>query len=410
MIAATLPSAPKRMRRSDDSISSGERASRPMLQHRVGGEERRQHPLHQRLGRVVGPAVDGGLRLARRRAWRPSASGRGGSGALRLRALARRTPSAPRGRRAARLRAASRARPTAAPAASARPGRGSRRCWPSRAPSWSSAEPGRHVGGDVGDGDPDDPAARVARIVVRLGVDGVVVVAGVGGSMVTSGSVAQVGAAGEGRRLGRFRLGFGVGRKAGRDAVGVDGDQRGGARLVLAADHLQHLAALGAIAALGVAADLGQHQVAVRQVRAPRPRGSAGCPSSARSTGSTRTSRARLAHHAEDAVGALAEPLDQPRLDLAGPSSVSKRTSSRSPRPGAPAAASLRSGARRTSGAPSSALVGPHEEVAVGVALDHVGDAHRRQAAGAAALGPAIAPIADARLSFRLRAPSHPPG
>jgi hypothetical protein len=39
---------------------------------------------------------------------------------------------------------------------------------------------GADVGGDVGDGDPDDPAAGVLRVLVTLGVDGVVVIAGVG--------------------------------------------------------------------------------------------------------------------------------------------------------------------------------------------------------------------------------------
>ena len=47
----------------------------------------------------------------------------------------------------------------------------------------------------------------------------------------------------------------------------MDGDQGGGAGLILPADDLQHLAALGAVAALGIAADLGQHQIAVAQVR-----------------------------------------------------------------------------------------------------------------------------------------------
>ncbi len=40
--------------------------------------------------------------------------------------------------------------------------------------------PGRHVGGDVGDGDGDDVAAGVAWVGVGLGVDRVVMVLGVG--------------------------------------------------------------------------------------------------------------------------------------------------------------------------------------------------------------------------------------
>ena len=51
-----------------------------------------------------------------------------------------------------------------------------------------------HVGGDVGDGDPADPAARVARVVVRFGEHRVVVVAGVGRVDGDQRDLAQVGA------------------------------------------------------------------------------------------------------------------------------------------------------------------------------------------------------------------------
>ena len=50
--------------------------------------------------------------------------------------------------------------------------------------------------------------------------------------------------------------------EAGRDAVGMNGDQGGGAGIVLLADMLQNLAALGTIAVVALF-DGGQHQIAV---------------------------------------------------------------------------------------------------------------------------------------------------
>ena len=108
------------------------------------------------------------------------------------------------------------------------------------------------VCGDVGDGDPDDPAAGVLRIFVAGGVDGVVMVARIGGVDGDEGDFAQVFAPLQRRQfliLGLTLDGLG---EAGRDAVGVDGDQGGGAGIVLLADMLQDLAALGAIAMLAL--------------------------------------------------------------------------------------------------------------------------------------------------------------
>ena len=116
-------------------------------------------------------------------------------------------------------------------------------------------------GGDVGDGHPDDEAALVGLVVVGMGVDGVVVVAGVHRVDGHERQVAQVLAARKGRFDGGLGLGFGGFGEARRDTVAVDGDQRGRARVVLGPDHLQHLAGLGTIAA-AVRADLGQDEVA----------------------------------------------------------------------------------------------------------------------------------------------------
>ncbi len=83
-----------------------------------------------------------------------------------------------------------------------------------------------HVGGDVGDGDPDDVAAGVRRIVVRMREHSVVVVTGVGRVDRHQRQRPEVLAAAERQRsrclgLRERRLGELVG-----DAVLVDGDQR----------------------------------------------------------------------------------------------------------------------------------------------------------------------------------------
>ena len=60
---------------------------------------------------------------------------------------------------------------------------------------------GAHIGGDVGDGDGDDEAARVVGIVVRRRMDGVVVVLGVRRIDGDEGQVAPILAAFQGGGL-----------------------------------------------------------------------------------------------------------------------------------------------------------------------------------------------------------------
>ena len=101
---------------------------------------------------------------------------------------------------------------------------------PRRRASRSRALPGADVGGDVGDGDPDDVAARVFRVVVGVGEDGVVVVAGIRGVDGDEGELTKVLALAkrEGLRAGGFGAhGFG---ELVRNAVLVDGDERDGFR------------------------------------------------------------------------------------------------------------------------------------------------------------------------------------
>ena len=141
-----------------------------------------------------------------------------------------------------------------------------------------------------------------------MGVDGVVVVSGVGRVDGYQRQVAQVLAAVKGGGLGRFRLGLGGGGEAGRDAVGVDCDQRGGAWLVLAPDDFEQFAALGAIA-FGGGSDLGQHQVAVAQIAGAgvgQHQGLAGAPIDRLDAHLA----VGFADDAEDLVGALTQPLD----------------------------------------------------------------------------------------------------
>ncbi len=85
---------------------------------------------------------------------------------------------------------------------------------------------GADVGRDVGDRHPDDVAARVRRVVVGMGADGIVVVAGVGGVDGDQRQGAQVFAVAERNRAGGFGLGQHGVREGVGDAVLVDGDQR----------------------------------------------------------------------------------------------------------------------------------------------------------------------------------------
>ena len=94
----------------------------------------------------------------------------------------------------------------------------------------------------------------------------------------------------------------------------MDGDQRGGAGVVLAPDDLQELAALGAVAD-AVAFDPGQHQIAVPHVGAG---GQDQTVLGAAVDGLDPDFAVHLAHDAQDAVRALAQALDEFGLMLAG--------------------------------------------------------------------------------------------
>ena len=92
---------------------------------------------------------------------------------------------------------------------------------------------GRHVGRDVRDGDGDDPAALVGRIVVRRGVDGVVMVLGRLGVDGEEGEGApvltlEILALAQADGRSGLRLGQHVGREDMADVVRMDGDEADG--------------------------------------------------------------------------------------------------------------------------------------------------------------------------------------
>ena len=114
--------------------------------------------------------------------------------------------------------------------------------------------------GDVGDGHVHDPAAAVAGIGVRGGVDGIVVVARIDGIDGEEIERAQVGAAGELRRLELLRLGQHGVRELVGDAVGVHGDQADLALVLRVAERLDDARLRHAVAVR--AAELEAHEVA----------------------------------------------------------------------------------------------------------------------------------------------------
>ncbi|KUP93252.1 hypothetical protein TRIHO_19080 [Tritonibacter horizontis] len=85
---------------------------------------------------------------------------------------------------------------------------------------------GGHIGGDIGDGDPDHMAARVLGVLVGMGETGVVMVAGIRRVDGDKRQVAQILAAAQAHRFGAVGLGDDlVGEMIG-DAVLIDRDQR----------------------------------------------------------------------------------------------------------------------------------------------------------------------------------------
>ena len=117
-----------------------------------------------------------------------------------------------------------------------------------------------HIGGDIGDGDGDAEAAAIGRVVVGLGVDSVIMVAGIGRIDGDERQPGQIVAAASGggpklRRLGQHRR-----RKLVGDGVLVNGDERDVALVVGGAEALAD--PRGEEAAAAVLDELGLDQLA----------------------------------------------------------------------------------------------------------------------------------------------------
>ena len=123
---------------------------------------------------------------------------------------------------------------------------------------------GRHIMGDVGDGDGENEAAVVVGRRVTLGVYGVVMILGVGRIDGDEWHVPPVLAMGEARRPCGFRLGLGVVAEHMRDRMGVNGDQADRALARQRAEPLDHPS--GRQAQARRAAGLDRDQVAVLRV------------------------------------------------------------------------------------------------------------------------------------------------
>ncbi len=192
--------------------------------------------------------------------------------------------------------------------------------------------------------------------------------------------------------LGLALHGFG---EAGRHAMGVDGDDGGGAGVVFTADVLEDLAALGAIAMLALF-DGGQHQIAVAQVRRLRLGHDQHVLGAFVDRLDPRLAR-RFADDAQHAVAAGVQPLDQTRLPAVGAlAELDQQAVAHAGRGAATLAIRHQDGARRI----LSALDQLDVKFAIGVAVHHVGDADRRQGAD---FGKALAAaFAEAALGLQL--------
>ena len=243
---------------------------------------------------------------------------------------------------------------------------------------------GADVGSDVGDGDPDDPAVDILRVLVAHRIDGVVVIAGVGGVNGDQRQVAQVLAALQRRKLLILGLLLDSLGEAHRDVVGGDGDQGGGAGVALMADLLEDLAALGPIALVALF-DRGQHEVAVAQALGLGVRDDQNVFRLAVG-GLDPDLLIGSADHAQHLVGAGVELLDQPGFPAVLSAGEFDQDAVAHARGGTGLAAVVgdQQGARGV----GRSLDQTDIEFAVEVALDHIGDADRGHGAD---LGEALA-------------------
>ena len=202
-------------------------------------------------------------------------------------------------------------------------------------------------------------------------------VARIGGVDGDEGDLAQIFAPLQRRQflilgLALHRLG-----EAGRHAMGVDGDQGGGAGIILLADVLQDLAALGPIALVALF-DGGQDQIAVAQIAGlglGHQQHVLGATVDRLDAGLAR----RLADDAQDTVRPRVQPFDQSRL----PAVVAALELDQKPVAQAGRGAGLcLVGHQYGAGRIGAGLDQADVQFAVAVAFDHVGDADGGQGAG----------------------------
>jgi hypothetical protein len=211
VIEVTSPSALSTILRSLLSMASGLRAARPFFMVSIGGPQRRQDGVHQRAGLLARLAVGGGLGLLV-----GQLGGRAHQAAHEAVAglAARLVEHHPHRQAGAVLAFAQAAQAVGQPF-------GQHRLHPVGEVDAVALLAGllverrarADVGGDVGDGDPHHPALDILGVVVGVGVDGVVVVAGVHRVDGDQRQVAQVLAAAQGRRLGRLASASAAGEK-----------------------------------------------------------------------------------------------------------------------------------------------------------------------------------------------------
>ncbi|MNQ98048.1 hypothetical protein D3C85_1137220 [compost metagenome] len=191
------------------------------------------------------------------------------------------------------------------------------------------------------------------------------------------GNLAQVLAALQRRQGLVLGLALHLFREAGRQAVGVDGDDGGGAGIILATDGLQDLAAFRSVAMVALF-DRGQNQIAVAQFArhgVGDQQHILGALIDRLDAGLAR----RFADHAQDAVGPGVQPLDQAGLPALGAArELDQQTVAHARRGRLALAVRQQQGARRV----VAALDQFDVELAVGVAIHDIGHAHGGQGAG----------------------------
>ncbi len=120
------------------------------------------------------------------------------------------------------------------------------------------------IGRHISDRHPDDPAARVARIVVRQCADRIVMIARIVRIDGDQRQMPQIGPIAQHRRARLRRLGDLLIRKPDRNVMRGDGEDRGGARMVGPTDHFDDLG-LARPRSMPARQGFGHDEIAIRR-------------------------------------------------------------------------------------------------------------------------------------------------